>query len=65
MRYTQTVKDVYKKWATVKTASVTEEEIVERTGNVYPRKGHWEQDISLQIYKRLFCGGGRVYTCSV
>lgn len=21
------------------------------TGNVYPRKGHWEQDISLQIYK--------------
>lgn len=39
MRYTQTVKDVYKKWATVKTASVTEEEIVERNGNVYPQKG--------------------------
>lgn len=40
MRYTQTVKDVDKKWATVKTASVTEDEIVERNGNVYPRKGH-------------------------
>lgn len=39
MRYTQTVKDVYNKWAMVKTASVTEEEIVERNGNVYPQKG--------------------------
>lgn len=48
-------------------ASVTEEETVQRnktkkkeTEMSIPKKCHWEQDTNLQIYKRLFCGGGSI-----